>query len=465
MACSAGAGAALPSPYDAMSPEEASARAEQGGTLLCLDVPGGTEFGVDCTIWSVGPKFQGVKMVPPGLHLSLAGGAGNDATRIAEFLWIAPSEVVVRKWDPVNEAFAPGCGMGEEEAERYKAGVARHDFDATTGPYPLESHQKWRRLSGHITEATLEGCGIPAGTRVVPGDPDAALDGKGKKHDGSDGADAAAAVVPFFPGIARAPVFSSIAQRAPRGMSPADVTRLHHDTGARLAYALGLFRGDWRALLGEVQVAFVLFLLIGSMAALEHWKSVVNMLCANAGEMHAHLELYKAFLATLTHQLECASSDFFTDEISADNFLRPALVKLVQEARPMAEQKTADTGGSGGLLVEEVTRRLKGIQRFVHRRFGVSLAEDDTGGGGTCDGATEMSDEAAGSNHLSCAEEGEDEPVVVELSEGTYMRMDFTDNGDVAAQTELVSVAGVAAAESAGDKDSAGAAASERMGW
>jgi hypothetical protein len=32
-------------------------------------------------------------MVPPGLHLTLAGGSGNEATRIAEFHWITPSEV------------------------------------------------------------------------------------------------------------------------------------------------------------------------------------------------------------------------------------------------------------------------------------------------------------------------------------------------------------------------------------
>jgi hypothetical protein len=37
------------------------------------------------------------------------------------------------------------------------------------------------------------------------------------------------------------------------------------DPGARMAYALGLLNGDWRALLGELQVSFTLFLLIGSM--------------------------------------------------------------------------------------------------------------------------------------------------------------------------------------------------------
>jgi hypothetical protein len=47
-----------------MTPEEAAARAEQGGTVLCLDVPATTEFGLDCTIWAVGPKFQ-VGWLPP----------------------------------------------------------------------------------------------------------------------------------------------------------------------------------------------------------------------------------------------------------------------------------------------------------------------------------------------------------------------------------------------------------------
>ena len=39
-----------------------------GATFLFLDVPEGTEFGMDCNVWTVGPKFKGVKMIPPGLH-------------------------------------------------------------------------------------------------------------------------------------------------------------------------------------------------------------------------------------------------------------------------------------------------------------------------------------------------------------------------------------------------------------
>lgn len=84
-----------------------------------------------------------------------------------------------RRYTP---AFAPGSGMDEDELERYRAGVHRHDFDQTTGPYPLETYHKWRRMSSYITEATLDACGISAGTRIMPGDPDAALDGGGGSY-------------------------------------------------------------------------------------------------------------------------------------------------------------------------------------------------------------------------------------------------------------------------------------------
>jgi A1 cistron-splicing factor AAR2 len=40
----------------------------EGATLVFLDVPQGTEFGVDMKSWNTGDKFKGVKMIPPGLH-------------------------------------------------------------------------------------------------------------------------------------------------------------------------------------------------------------------------------------------------------------------------------------------------------------------------------------------------------------------------------------------------------------
>uniref|UniRef100_A0A3P9CU99 Protein AAR2 homolog n=1 Tax=Maylandia zebra TaxID=106582 RepID=A0A3P9CU99_9CICH len=42
----------------------------EGATLVLLGVPQGTELGIDCKSWQVGPRFRGVKMIPPGLTSS-----------------------------------------------------------------------------------------------------------------------------------------------------------------------------------------------------------------------------------------------------------------------------------------------------------------------------------------------------------------------------------------------------------
>ena len=51
-----------------MDQELAKSLFYRGATLVLLNVPERTEFGIDYNSWTVGPKFKGVKMIPPGLH-------------------------------------------------------------------------------------------------------------------------------------------------------------------------------------------------------------------------------------------------------------------------------------------------------------------------------------------------------------------------------------------------------------
>ncbi|MCE5165971.1 hypothetical protein HAX54_013511, partial [Datura stramonium] len=51
-----------------MEPEAALEFVKQGATLLLLDVPQHTLIGIDTQMFSSGPNFKGVKMIPPGVH-------------------------------------------------------------------------------------------------------------------------------------------------------------------------------------------------------------------------------------------------------------------------------------------------------------------------------------------------------------------------------------------------------------
>ena len=51
-----------------IDPETAKKLFETGATLILLNVPTGTEIGIDMQSWRTGPQFQGIKMIPSGLH-------------------------------------------------------------------------------------------------------------------------------------------------------------------------------------------------------------------------------------------------------------------------------------------------------------------------------------------------------------------------------------------------------------
>lgn len=135
-----------------MDPALAKKLVQLGATLLILNMPPGTYFGIDSQGFTVGPKFKGVKMLPPGPHfityrsISEQGGA---APASGFFLHVEPRQIIVKVWDPSIECVVDMAD--QEEAERYAAGVRRYDFDANLAPYNMHAARTWAALSSCIT--------------------------------------------------------------------------------------------------------------------------------------------------------------------------------------------------------------------------------------------------------------------------------------------------------------------------
>jgi len=133
-----------------------------------LDVPAGTEWGLDRKIWTIGDQFKGMKMVPPGLHL-MTWSAGHDH-RTGMFLLLSQGEVVVHRWDASLESFSEAASVGdgsisEEEKERYASGFRNFEFDSQTAPYDMEGDGvAWTRLTRYVTESCLKKATIDPGT-------------------------------------------------------------------------------------------------------------------------------------------------------------------------------------------------------------------------------------------------------------------------------------------------------------
>lgn len=72
-----------------LDPTTAKRLYEEGAFLIVLDLPPGTELGLDLKSWNTGTKFLGMKMIPPGVHFvhySAVSKEGQVAPRTGH-LW------------------------------------------------------------------------------------------------------------------------------------------------------------------------------------------------------------------------------------------------------------------------------------------------------------------------------------------------------------------------------------------
>ena len=76
---------------------------------------------------------------------------------------------------------------------------------------------------------------------------------------------------------------------------------------------------------GELQFAFVCFVIGNVYDGFEHWKRLLALLCRSEDAMRSHKELYLGLIAVLYHQLGEIPPDFFVDIVSQDNFLTSTL--------------------------------------------------------------------------------------------------------------------------------------------
>ena len=133
--------------------DQATARRllNEGAFFIFLNVPEGTEFGIDMKSWNTGEKFRGVKMIPPGLHFvfySSVSSTDDVAPRIGFFHNFKRGEVFVKKWDKQTEQISTEP-VSEAEIVGLKDNLLA--LDGFLGPYPYDILDKWSSLSSNIS--------------------------------------------------------------------------------------------------------------------------------------------------------------------------------------------------------------------------------------------------------------------------------------------------------------------------
>jgi len=362
-----------------MDPEVAKKLFKEGAAVVLIDVPPGTEFGIDINSWNIGDKFMGIKMIPPGIHFvyysSVNVSQRTVAPRTGFFHNFSRGEVLVRRWSRETEEIVDN--VSPEDQERVRGDMK--NIDKCLGVYPYQTWKKWISLSDQITEATLSRL-EPTNNKNICSVSDLIPPQEGSQKATTaddDGGDPRLPVLVSRPGSnIRYTQLSD--KKYPQGSTPSDITRHSMDGTFQLSMlvtSLEKLYGDAVSssmshqnvateVLAEIQFSFLCFLVGMNQDSFEQWKKLVTMMCCCDEGMVKYADLFSKFVNMLYFQMQEVPSDFFVDIVSSDNFLCNCLNTLFSNGKTNLDVNSQ--------LKQKLTR----FESNVNKKFGWDFSQD-----------------------------------------------------------------------------------------
>ncbi|CAG9463435.1 unnamed protein product [Pedinophyceae sp. YPF-701] len=428
-------------PYSVnLDQETARELTRQGAAVLVLDFPEGACFGIDSRAFVTGPRFQGVKMIPPGAHFistaasdaPAAAGGASFAPVTGELVWLERGEVLVRRWDTGEECLAPL--ESPEEAERYVAGVRNMSFDAGMAPYDLRSLRAWRSVTGAITSDTVRRVRPVGGLVSITAESDMALDESApatpaerelvehlraaRARTGTrEGGAAAGGAFEHRSRVGRCFYVDVARLHKSRGLTAEELTRRNMDRSWELDKLVeGEFRGEQGELLGELQAAFACFVAGQSLDGFRQWRALLEMVlrCPSAA-VGARSDLFEAILNTLHMQLQGSFGASADGGASSEGHLGGGSGLLAS----LGEAMERDSRGGGMFLRGALRAFFRGVEELGGGSPGLKAASTRLKAwlagqmGWNLEGGEDRGGERGGAEES----DEEDGPVVVELTE------------------------------------------------
>jgi len=265
----------------------------------------------------------------------------------------------VFRWNAATEALDAVAIDGDDDDDdddrvrdgrRMAAAARRFELDAALALYPLEDGGGWASL--------VAGCDLATARRVS---------GLLAVTAAADGGGTARECVVHIPGASPG---STAAQRTAYGVdTSAALAGVVADATTRLAIPRPQLGA---VLVAELRAAYVLFVMAQCLPALEHWKRLVDCVCraeAALASFSGAAPLTEgevaALLAAVCSQLHHLPADFFTDTLSKDNFLFPALTAI--------SASTAAAATAAPPTASPLAAVLADLRAVLASRFGTHL--------------------------------------------------------------------------------------------
>lgn len=351
-------------------------------TLLLLDLPPKSFVGIDLASFTSTDRFQGIKLIPPGLHFVYFSAQGDMSLRNGFWFRAAntgQASVIITRYDTTLEKLLEERDMDVDEVMRIRANLgqlyserltvyrqpAKDGKEGNTTP----AAEQWEALCEYVDEAVLLRCfgewwrcSSISSSRM---DRDQEEEKLMKLLVGG----IAVADIEWAP--------VDLKRTWPEGAIGRERTVMAKDRSWALGDVVSKVGGDGdgeKQILGELQVAFLMAITLGCYSAMEQWRRLLGLTltCKSAvfGERKGFFEdLMEVLLAQLEYVDEVFLGQFVGGGEGEDSWLAKLLRGFGKGLTEIIDDDAEQGKGKGKERRSETLERYKEIESLVKKKF------------------------------------------------------------------------------------------------
>lgn len=325
------------------SDRQLSTHISAGWDLVLTGFPPHSSVAIDLRVYDAGlTRVRGIPAAP-AIHVLSLLSAGAEASGppsascVAVFLSAHAEASVTVAYDDTDATLRTIVTepLAERSSDANEVDTATSDLSNNVGErgvavYSHNHEQAWARLSNHVTADSLDAAGGVVLSQAVVFNDDMTEVKNGvsspstyRRHDS-------------FRGPVQMQFLKLPQLRSSAGMTAAEVTAFNMDRTEFVTWLVATrYGGRTSGLLGEVQLAFVAFLLLRGIGGLTHWGALVREVCGACDGLAADApEVLSDFARALAAQLEYVEDEVVAAEGDA---LQSAVLNLCAAGRNLVD--------------------------------------------------------------------------------------------------------------------------------
>lgn len=358
-----------------MNSDKARQLFESGGILLVLNAPKDMEFGIDMYSWQIGSQFQGIKMIPPGIHCCYYSERDLLTRELAHrqsfFIEIKQENqmFIVIKWLPTENLFQRQELTSDEYDIRRNQ---RYELDRSLGQYPLDTYRQWLALSNHLSYNFIEKI-LPLNGQICS----ATIFNVNENKKGENNfsipknlTEAESRLPEMIPNPQFAIRFTSI-EKKQNLYSGSDLTQSKLDRTNELEKIISeRFDTNIYGILCELQLSFLIFFLGQLYDGFEQWKCLFHLICSCQKAFCCWPQFYIDFFQTIYFQLKHFTNDsltgehLFVDIDQQENLIYKSLENLFANISAFNDNQQMEGNDS-----EKLIERSQKMKQFLNETY------------------------------------------------------------------------------------------------